>query len=298
MKSIFSFTLILSALLLCLLFAGCDDGSSNDNSSDDEASNDDANDDVNDDTNDDDTSDDEQNPSPYEFAPTPSDEIGVFVAKTGDDNNPGTMEFPKLTISAGVNLAEAQTKSVFVARGDYNESVEAEDVSLFGGYEEENWQRNIKEYITTIIATQENGLDFYSNLVGMFIIEGFSIFGGAYAENCQIENSAGIDIHDDAIISSCTINGGSPSDKASGINCDYCAHMHIYNSTIIGNTMSDADGNRPNLSPQSTIGINGDASFICIVNSVVHGGSSESGSYSRGITQESTGVLLSAILFT
>ncbi len=310
-KSFFSFTLILSALLLCLLFAGCDDGSSNDNSSDDDANND-ANDDVNDDTaspNDDDTDgdDDEESSTPYEFAPSPSDDIGIFVAKTGNDDNPGTMELPKLTISAGVEAAEHQSislpeasnyrkfdesditglpyKSVFVAQGDYNESVVVQDVSLFGGYAG-SWKRDIKEYATSIIATEEIGLTATSCPV----VEGFNIFGGEWGEENPIINATGLLITHYSIISNCRIYGGRADDITTGIECDDCA-LVLYNSSVFGSSIDLMKFTEIVHSPLTTVGINAPASPI-VVNSVIHGGISENGIFSIGLDGGDWGELI------
>ncbi|MCZ7585212.1 MAG: DUF1565 domain-containing protein [Deltaproteobacteria bacterium] len=94
-------------------------------SDDDTATDDDSADNLDDDAFDDDTVDDDTadaETEPYEFAPPPSDAVGVFVATTGDDTNPGTMAEPKRTFDAGVLLAEADGRSVFIAEGDYTRS--------------------------------------------------------------------------------------------------------------------------------------------------------------------------------
>ncbi|MCZ7584888.1 MAG: hypothetical protein M5R36_17005 [Deltaproteobacteria bacterium] len=119
-------TLLLAAALLtaCGGTGGDDDDamvdSDDDTATDDdsaEASDDDAA--MGNDTSDadDDTADAET--GPYEFAPPPSDDIGVFVATTGDDANPGTMAAPKRTFDAGTAQAEGEGKAVFVAEGEY-----------------------------------------------------------------------------------------------------------------------------------------------------------------------------------
>ncbi len=79
------------------------------------------------------------------------DATGVFVAKTGDDANPGAMASPKLTINAGATLALQSGKVVFIAEGTYTEDVKTQ-VSLFGGYESAGWTRDTETNITTINA--------------------------------------------------------------------------------------------------------------------------------------------------
>ncbi len=79
----------------------------------------------------------------------PNDATGVFVATTGNDNNPGTMAAPLRTINAGAGLALRVTKVVFVAAGEYTRDVETQ-VSLFGGYKSTGWTRDIEAFLTTI----------------------------------------------------------------------------------------------------------------------------------------------------
>ncbi len=284
MKSFFSFTLILSALLFCLLFAGCDDGSSNDNSSDDDANND-ANDDVNDDTNDDDTSDDEQNPSPYEFAPTPSDEIGVFVAKTGSDDNPGTMDLPKLTISAGVEAAEFESKSIFVAEGEYHESVSASDVSFYGGYEVNTWERDIRNHQSNILAAGEFGIKIQEIESGRVIVEGFIITGGQNSETREIEYSSGVQLQGGIyILSKNIIHGGSSKYISSGIEGGTQAYVTIYDCHINGGSLNFERESNPPPFFVFTAGIYmGDRSYYTIINSVIEGGSGNYNPLSYGV---------------
>ncbi|HPQ71411.1 MAG TPA: putative metal-binding motif-containing protein [bacterium] len=79
----------------------------------------------------------------------PADETGVFVAKTGNDDNPGTMALPALTVAVGVALAESANKAVFIAQGYYDE-VLTSGVSLYGGYEAQGWTRDIENFVTQL----------------------------------------------------------------------------------------------------------------------------------------------------
>jgi hypothetical protein len=59
----------------------------------------------------------------------------VYVSKSGDDADPGTLDLPVLTIGRAVELAAPDGKTVIVAQGVYDEQVAlAAGVSLFGGY--------------------------------------------------------------------------------------------------------------------------------------------------------------------
>jgi len=129
-------TILLLFMLLgsLMAFAACGDDDDDDN--DDSA--------VDDDDDDDNDDDDDDNDGP-------SDEEGVFIAKTGSDDNPGTKAQPLLTVAAGVALAEADDKAVYIASGEYPEEV-ITTVSLYGGYDENDWSRNSIANRTTLLG--------------------------------------------------------------------------------------------------------------------------------------------------
>jgi hypothetical protein len=151
--------------------------------SDDDSGDDDIDDDANDDVDDDidDDVDDDDDLIGDEFAidpPDPSNAIGVFVSIEGVDLNPGTMESPKRTIQAGVNLAEQSAKVVFVSEGLFIESVETL-VSMYGGYNRENWIRDINLYKTRLHGLDEFALSIGTDVepLASVTIDGFNIKG-------------------------------------------------------------------------------------------------------------------------
>ncbi len=83
-------------------------------------------------------------------------EVGnaVFVAKNGDDANPGTREAPKRTIQAGIDAAAlAGLRDVYMATGVYQEAVVlARDVGVYGGYSSDFRVRDLARYETAILA--------------------------------------------------------------------------------------------------------------------------------------------------
>lgn len=159
-------------LFLGWVLVGCnaddDDDSSSDTVDDDDDDNDDNNDDDNDDNNND--------TGPVFEDPAPSDRIGVFVAKSGSDSNPGTMALPKRTLEAGLALAEAQNKVLFVGQGTYIESVTV-TVSMYGGYEETGWTRDIKQNATILKSFMQERTLYIPPSAGELEIDGFSIPG-------------------------------------------------------------------------------------------------------------------------
>ena len=170
-----------SILLIACGGGGGDSSSRGGDDDDDLIGDDDDNDDGDDDDNDDDSDDDNDDDSDGDEAPEPSDDIGVFVAKTGNDENAGTMLYPKLTINAGYELARAQEKNLFVAEGTYKETVFfnwGNSVSLFGGYEPAHWQRNIDSFCTIIEPEGDTDIDtgiFLHDVQGSIAIEGFTV---------------------------------------------------------------------------------------------------------------------------
>ncbi|MCZ7583409.1 MAG: hypothetical protein M5R36_08800 [Deltaproteobacteria bacterium] len=129
-----------------------------------------------DDTADDDATDDDTADDGY-VPPEPSDAVGVFVAKTGDDAFPGTMAEPKLTIAAGMTAARADGKYLFVARGRYIENVVAR-APMYGGYEETAWTRDIVAYRTEIKPPTGTAVTIpVSQRAHELTVEGFAIVG-------------------------------------------------------------------------------------------------------------------------
>ncbi len=290
LKIVFQYVLVLLVAFGAIYHVACGD---DDDPSTGSGQADDADDDLNDDA-DDDVDDDEESSTPYEFAPPPSDEIGVFVAKTGSDENPGTMEQPKLTISIGVELAEQDGKSVFVAQGEYNESVAVQDVSLFGGYEAGNWQRNIGENTTSIIATGESATEMDGRNSNAIIIEGFYIYGGETSGHSDIQHSSGIDLNNGSfIVSQCKIYGGRAWETSRGIVCSSSSSIIIFNSVILGLNPVIENGEKSLSYPQETEAVCTYGGYsIKIVNSILMGGNSISATQSNGISLVAGSTLL------
>jgi|GEM_PF-1524038 len=113
----------------------------------------------------------------------------VFVSKTGNDANPGTMAAPKLTITAG--LLRAESLGVFrvnVAQGSYPERIELKNgVSLYGGYDS-TWTRFPFVHNTTIgPAPSDTAIAIRGENVSGVTVDGFTIVAGSAA---VVEESA------------------------------------------------------------------------------------------------------------
>ncbi len=78
---------------------------------------------------------------PAPSAPAPkadqiTEQFGVFVAKDGAAQNPGTRKSPLASITEAIAKAKSDKKSVFVCEGTYEETLEiANGVSIIGGFD-------------------------------------------------------------------------------------------------------------------------------------------------------------------
>lgn len=121
----------------------------------------------------------------------------VFVsATTGDDANPGTMDHPKKTITAGLAAAVGEGKrDVLVSEGDYVESVAlSNEVGLHGGYRAgEGWRRYPDSVATVLggaVALRADAISAPTRVSQMvFVAKSGSQAGehsiGAWVSNCS-----------------------------------------------------------------------------------------------------------------
>ena len=187
--------LLLALIMVVGLLPACNDDDDDDNNStdddvDDDAVDDDAADDdgadddvidddvADDDIVDDDSGDDDTSVDDDDLAPPPTNENGVFASPLGDDANPGTREEPVRTVTRAAKIAEAAQKVVFIAAGDYDESLYAL-VSLFGGYDPITWQRDIAAYESRINTHEPQFLTLgHDSQETQPVAEGLVIVGG------------------------------------------------------------------------------------------------------------------------
>jgi hypothetical protein len=81
-------------------------------------------------------------------------EGALFISKAGADTNPGTLEAPKRTIQAGLDVAaESGTAFVYVATGLYDENLMLRrGVRVYGGYSSDFMTRAIALYQTVVVG--------------------------------------------------------------------------------------------------------------------------------------------------
>ncbi|TNF34554.1 MAG: hypothetical protein EP329_07090, partial [Deltaproteobacteria bacterium] len=114
-------------------------------------------------------------------------DLGVFVAKDGDDSWPGTLDQPVLTISRGIALAsEISARDVYVATGVYSENIRlAAGVGVYAGYSSSFFQRDPLLLETAIIGVATDA-DHLGTVTGISVgasgqapaaLVGFTIFG-------------------------------------------------------------------------------------------------------------------------
>ena len=157
-------------------------------------------------------------------------DAAVFVAKTGSDSNPGTMDRPMATINAALARAYNTGKTqVYVSAGEYIGRVTLYDgISIYGGYSAaDGWKRS-SSYIVTI----------RSNLVA----------------NGRMSAVEGQDIRSATILDRLTIrtdNASSAGVSNYGLHCSNCGGLWLKNSDVAaGNGGAGAAGG--NGSPGAT----------------------------------------------
>ena len=111
-------------------------------------------------------------------------EEGFFVAKNGEDANPGTMEQPVLTVQQGIELAsEEGLPNVYVATGVYSESVMLlPGVHIYGGYSADFESRDPATNQTVIMglpySPEAPGAVNAVDILGIpTTVSGFHVFG-------------------------------------------------------------------------------------------------------------------------
>ncbi|MBM4386719.1 MAG: hypothetical protein FJ088_03210, partial [Deltaproteobacteria bacterium] len=144
---------------------------------------------------------------------------GIFVDQNkGKDINPGTIDLPKKSITAGIQAAKNGSKPhVYVSLGIYNETIELVDgVSVFGGYNAaDNWSRGASN--TTQILGGEKaviGKDINQPTViqGFLISSANSTITGGSSYGVFLVNSSGVTVQSN------TIQAGSGGSGANGWN--------------------------------------------------------------------------------
>lgn len=136
----------------------------------------------------------------------------IFVAKTGNDANPGTIDRPVATINAGLAKAKsAGKKQVYVSAGEYVGRVKLENgISIYGGYSAaDGWKRS-EAYTVTI--------------------------RGNAVQNGRMSAVEGSDITTATILDRITIRtnnvGGTNGTSNYGLHCSQCSGLWIKNSDI------------------------------------------------------------------
>ena len=105
----------------------------------------------------------------------------VYVSLTGSDSATGTSVDPLRTIQKGVDVAAANSalEQVWVSAGTYNENIvidqQASGVSLFGGYDQNNWNNRGFSTYETIIESLSEWVIHVSDYHRDGVIEGFTV---------------------------------------------------------------------------------------------------------------------------
>jgi hypothetical protein len=146
----------------------------------------------------------------------------VFVAKSGDDANPGSLAQPVASIHRGISIAAAAGRPVFVSQGVYDEQVAVESgVSVFGGYRADFLARDLLLYPVVVTHTAAPG---HPVLVAVGIDEPTVIDGLRIAGSDAVASGSGStavlirDCGPDLEIASTTVNAGRGAHGRDGIS--------------------------------------------------------------------------------
>jgi hypothetical protein len=148
----------------------------------------------------------------------------VFVnTATGSDINSGlASDDPVGTIARGIEIAASFSppRPVLVAEGTYNETVNLDSgVSLFGGYDDQSWERDVYLNETIIAGTEFRSL-VAINLSEEVEVDGFTIRGASYTEDSQSTYAVWVRDTPEGLllIDYCTIEAGDAGHGLDGQN--------------------------------------------------------------------------------
>ncbi|MGM0556168.1 MAG: hypothetical protein ACQEVA_07300 [Myxococcota bacterium] len=147
----------------------------------------------------------------------------IFVAKSGDDSNPGSPDQPLLTIAEALSTATSTSglDHIYVSRGLYEEQVTlANGVSIYGGYAaDQGWTRR-NTFVTKIYNDGTAGQPPVA------------------VKGSGLSNTTTVDL--------LTIESGSASGdgvSSYGLHCTDCSKLVVSNSNVVaGNGSAGTDG--------------------------------------------------------
>src|SRR6185436_18378148 len=144
--------------------------------------------------------------------------VGLYVAKTGADTNPGTKASPKLTIGAALTAAQANASPVFVAEGVYNEYVTV-GTSIFGGYEATGWTHDFAAHASEIHpSTSTTGVSVARDVMRPVVIGSMRVYAGTNSGSCYAITVQGHGIV--ALVSDSYVDGGTCNNTV-GVDAEY-----------------------------------------------------------------------------
>jgi hypothetical protein len=207
----------------------------------------------------------------------------LYVSKSGNNGNSGSIDFPKLTIAGAIAAITSDITKIYVSAGTYDESVTLNNgISLFGGFSSADWSnRNIMDrsnatYKTVIQGSPSSscGIAFTGASVAEWVLEGFDIGSSAttgFGSDGVCVTSTGT-----ATIRYNTINGGAGQYESNGI------YVHGESSkTIIDH--NDINGGASDPSSSSGILIETSADSI-ISSNTINGGTGANASHGIQVT--------------
>ena len=159
------------------------------------------------------------NENPIDNPDSINDNDAIHIAIGGNDNYPGTREFPVKTITRGLYLAELLNKKyVAISKGIYNlsDTLELIDgISLYGGYDSSSlwqWSKNNKVIfqVNHTIAVLANNINTETVLNSLYIRGNNASKYGESTYGVMCNNS------DMLKLINCTIGAGVPMEGVNG----------------------------------------------------------------------------------
>jgi hypothetical protein len=201
-------------------------------------------------------------------------DVYVDGASGSDVTGAGKQDNPWATVSHAIQMVEgspAEPISIHVAEGTYDESLTLDgNEHLFGGYESEEWTRDVRVYPTIIDgSTARGGLPAFHVVIGAdgALIDGFTITGGradgSDADGC----GAGMyNYASSPTVVGCIFMGNSASAYGAGMYSDEGSEPTLINCIFFENA-ADYGGGTAGRNSSSTL-----VHCTFVNNSAVHEG--------------------------
>jgi hypothetical protein len=222
----------------------------------------------------------------------PSDATGVFVSAVGSPDGAGTQADPLDDLAAGLALAFATGRSVFLSKGVWPGG-NSTAVSIFGGYDPVTWARDLANPSTVI---EEPTAQWAVRIAASGVaLQGLTLLGGTGPSgghsngiyvaakltritiaDCETDGgtgsvSHGMRVFGRIVVTRTTASGGAPLIVSYGIRAENGARVYVVDSVLLGGDPATSAGR--------SYGLRATGGVATLRNSEAFGGSGESDAY-------------------